>query len=118
MKTFMVAIIYAPILPIGLLIACIGIGMEYWIDKYMLLRRHSRPSRISDEIGDLISSLIPWVIFLYSLMLFIYMQYLFEDYEYNSNLSFMWMMIMLVYLALPLTSASKCCKKTEIELYR
>ena len=79
MKTFLVAIIYAPILPICLLIAVIGIGMEYWIDKYILLRRHKRPTRISDELSEFISSLIPWAIALYAILLFIYLTWLHSE---------------------------------------
>jgi hypothetical protein len=40
MKSFMVALVYAPILPAGLILCSIGILFEYWIDKALLLRRH------------------------------------------------------------------------------
>lgn len=68
MKTFIVALIYAPFLPVGLLIAPMGIAFDYWVAKYLLLRRHSRPKRISSDMADAIMAMIPPVIFLYAFM--------------------------------------------------
>jgi len=111
MKTFLVAVVYAPILPLSLVIAIVGIGMEYWIDKYILLRRHARPSRISDELSGFMTSTIPWAIALYAILLFIYLTWLHS--EPNAFIAFVWMFIMIGYVVLPINTAQRLCSKTD-----
>jgi len=48
-KTFVVALMYAPMLPVGLLIAPIGLAFDYLMAKYLLLNRHVRPDRLSAD---------------------------------------------------------------------
>ena len=50
MKTYLLSLMYAPVLPLGLLLGVAAALLQYWVTKYMLLRRHSRPVRLSDEL--------------------------------------------------------------------
>ena len=59
MKTVLLSLMYAPLLPIGVLIGIVALGIQYWVSKYMLLRRHRRPVRLSDELDDVMLRLIP-----------------------------------------------------------
>jgi hypothetical protein len=43
MKTYLLAMFYGPIMPLAYPITFASLCMEYWIDKFILLRRHSRP---------------------------------------------------------------------------
>lgn len=52
MKTYLLSIMYAPLLPVGLFIGLVAIFLQYWTNKYMLLRRHCRPVRLSDELDE------------------------------------------------------------------
>jgi hypothetical protein len=59
MKTFLLSLMYAPVLPLGLVIGLVGILLQYWVNKYMLLRRHCRPVRLSDELDEVMLQFIP-----------------------------------------------------------
>lgn len=60
MKTCSLSLMYAPVLPIGLAIGVVALGMQYWASKYMLLRRHRRPVRLSDELDQVMLFLLPY----------------------------------------------------------
>jgi hypothetical protein len=72
MKTFIVTLVYAPLLPAGLLVSFLGICVEYLVDKYLLLRRHSRPNRLSCDLANVMTTMIPWAVFFYSVMNFVF----------------------------------------------
>jgi len=48
-KTMLFTGFYANLVPIGIAISLAGLFMTYWIDKYLLLRRHSRPKALGKE---------------------------------------------------------------------
>jgi hypothetical protein len=79
MKTLFVALMYAPLLPVGLIIALFGILFEYSISKYVLLRRNARPNRLSSDLSETITKLIPWAIFFYSGTLYFFMDIMQSD---------------------------------------
>jgi hypothetical protein len=79
MKTFIVTLVYAPLLPAGLLISFMGVTIEYFVDKYLLLRRHSRPNRLSSDLANVMTTMIPWAIFFYSVMNFVFNDVLESD---------------------------------------
>ena len=58
-KTYLLSIMYAPVLPVGLAIGIFAIFFQYWVNKYMLLRRHPRPVRLSDELDEVMLKFIP-----------------------------------------------------------
>jgi hypothetical protein len=57
-KTYMVTMFYAPMLPVGILISAVALGLDYWATKYMLLRVHARPKKHGVGIYD---SLLDWI---------------------------------------------------------
>ena len=59
MKTYLLAMLYGPMLPIAYLITAISFVVEYWLDKYLLLRRHTRPERMGDNLDKTILRFLP-----------------------------------------------------------
>ena len=59
MKTYLLSMMYAPVLPIGLVIGFVAVGIQYWVNKVMLLRRHCRPVRLSDELDEVMLKFVP-----------------------------------------------------------
>jgi hypothetical protein len=113
-KMFLVALIYAPLLPIGLLIAMCGIAFDYMISKYLLLRRHSRPNRLSSDLSNTITRLVPFGIFLYALSLFFFMNMLESD---GAGVAFVWMLVCLTHLFLPISLVRRLCRKTSVDIF-
>lgn len=52
MKTYLLTILYAPILPLAYPIGVVALLLQYIVDKFMLLRVHARPDVLSDELDD------------------------------------------------------------------
>jgi hypothetical protein len=50
MKTFLLAMFYSPILPIVWPVTVLSLIAEYWVSKYLLLRRHSRPETMGNDL--------------------------------------------------------------------
>lgn len=70
---------YGPILPIAYPITAIVFFVEYWIDKYILLRRNCRPPNIGKNLNVVILKFIPIGIFLNCIGSMIF------HYNYNSD---------------------------------
>ncbi|OMJ81749.1 hypothetical protein SteCoe_17745 [Stentor coeruleus] len=66
MKTLMIIFVFAPIFPIGLLIGFISMTIQYWTDKYLLLRRHSRPPKLGTGLSDNMIKWMPILTILYA----------------------------------------------------
>lgn len=66
MKTLMIVFVFAPIFPIGLLIGFISMTIQYWTDKYLLLRRHSRPPQLGTGLSDNMIKWMPILTILYA----------------------------------------------------
>jgi len=63
MKTYLLAMFYGPILPIAYPITAISFIVEYWVDKYILIRRTPRPEAIGKYLVRNISRLFPVGVF-------------------------------------------------------
>lgn len=113
-KTILLTFFYAPLVPVGFFFSLGAIIFEYWVSKYLLLRRHSWPKRLSGELSGIMIQLIPWAVLAYSIMNYIYMNYLNPD---ESDLAFIWMLIMLGYTFLPLDSIFSCFIKRSITVW-
>lgn len=50
--------LFAPLVPLALPFAVIGLFLYYWIQKILLLRRHSRPPFQSNDLNKEILSLL------------------------------------------------------------
>ena len=55
---------YGPMIPIAFPIAAISFFVEYWVDKYILLRRNCQPPIIGKNLVNTISRFIPIGVFL------------------------------------------------------
>jgi hypothetical protein len=68
MKTLMIIFVFAPIFPVGLLIGSFSMFLQYWTDKYLLLRRHARPPQLGSKISDNIMRWMPILILSYAVI--------------------------------------------------
>jgi len=68
MKTLLIVFVFSPIFPLGLFIGTISMTLQYWTDKYLLLRRHARPPQLSSKLSDNIIQWMPVLIVSYSVI--------------------------------------------------
>lgn len=66
MKTYLVTVVYAPMMPFSFLFGILAMFIQYWVDKYMLLRVHSRPVRLSHNLDEVMIQVIPIGAILYA----------------------------------------------------
>lgn len=52
LKTLIISFIFAPLFPLGLLIGAVSVTIQYWTDKILLLRRHSRPRNFGTGMSN------------------------------------------------------------------
>lgn len=112
-KTILLTFCYAPIVPLGFFFSTLAVFFEYWMFKYLLLRRHSWPKKLSGDLARAMFNVIPWSVLLYSIMNFVFMYYLNPD---ESNLALAWMIIMICYTFFPfdVLTAHYCKKNVSI----
>ena len=113
-KTVLLTFCYAPLIPTGFLILGAGVLTEYWVSKYLQLRRHSWPKRLSGSLSAVMIQVMPWAVLLYSIMNYIFMIYLNPN---QSQLAFIWMLIMLGYAFFPLDEILGCFMKTNTDIW-
>ena len=51
-KTILLTFFYAPLIPVAYLFSAVGILLEYWASKYLLIRRHGWPKKLSGELSE------------------------------------------------------------------
>jgi hypothetical protein len=95
---FLLVCLYTPILPILPLLALVGVFIQYWVEKYLLLRRYSVPEAMGSEMAKFYSSLIPYGMLLYAISNFIFLNELSDGKNDHGQWS-LWFMI--GYLILP-----------------
>ena len=78
-KSYLLVMVYGSIIPIAFPITLVSFLVEYWIDKYLLLRRNCHPPIIGKNLIKIISRFIPIGVFLNCLFSMIF------HYEYNSE---------------------------------
>ena len=113
-KTVLLTFCYAPLIPTAFLISGAGILAEYWVSKYLLLRRHSWPKRLSGSLSAVMIQVMPWGVLLYSIMNYICMSYL---NPHQSQLAFLWMLIMLGYTFFPLDEIVSYLVKIDTDIW-
>jgi hypothetical protein len=59
MLLFMLTAFYTPLIPLTPLVTGSGALMQYWIEKFMLLRVHSRPETMGRFIPNLVAKVFP-----------------------------------------------------------
>ena len=65
-------VFYSFPLPIMPVLAFFGTVFQYWLEKYLLLRRHRIPEQMGSMMAKTLSNSIPYVCFLYGLSLFVF----------------------------------------------
>ena len=43
---------YMPVMPIGIVISIVGLFCDYWMNKYLLLRRYARPNLLGNKLNN------------------------------------------------------------------
>jgi hypothetical protein len=66
LKTLTVALAFSPVAPVCLPIALCGMVLDYWTDKYLLLRRFSRPGRVSPSLSQTLAGTLPTTVLIYA----------------------------------------------------
>ncbi len=66
MKTILLAFFYCPIFPLVWPITILSLIAEYWTAKYLLLRRHSRPHNLGNQLDKSILTVIKLGVFCFS----------------------------------------------------
>ena len=115
-KNFSLSLFYAPIVPIGVPIAIIGLVFEMMAFKVMLVRVHSRPKNYNSDLVIQAASWIRWGLLLYSLGIFIFYQKLVEELFY---LELFFFIAMCGYTLTPISALCDCCFKDKtLEILR
>ena len=97
MKTVIFTAFYAPIIPICIPVAILGLVLNYYIQKYLLVKRNSSPLEFGELLAERMSGLVKTSIWIFSLNSFVlwsfslwYQQYMGTEYyignEFLSNL--------------------------------
>ena len=95
---FLLVSFYTPIVPILPFIAIVGVFFQYWIEKYLLLRRYSIPEAMGSTMAKFYASLIPYGMLLYAISNYIFLNDL-SDGENTHGQWSLWFMI--AYIVLP-----------------
>jgi len=66
-KTVLVSAFFAPALPMGLVISIIGLIINYWVDKWTLLRRNALPISLDHALNTYMLRLLEWVGFMFAI---------------------------------------------------
>ncbi|CAI2369250.1 unnamed protein product [Moneuplotes crassus] len=70
MLLFCMAVFYVFPLPIISFICLFGAIFQYWLEKYLLLKRHKIPEQIGETMAQIFSNMIPFFCLLYGISLF------------------------------------------------
>jgi hypothetical protein len=63
-------IFYTPIMPIAPVIGFGGIIFGYWVDKYVLLKRHKMPETMGPTMAKFFANSIPYTLLIYAVKIF------------------------------------------------
>lgn len=113
-KTVLLTFCYAPLVPLAFIFGAIAVFNEYWVFKYLLLRRHTWPKKLSGDLAKTMFNIIPLSILLYAIMNYVYMNYLNSA---NSQPAFVWMLVMIGYNVLPLEILTTFCIKKDVTIW-
>lgn len=64
------SLFYAPLIPIAVPIALLGLLLSYWVEKFNLLRVHRVPEMLNGVLPIFFSNLLPYFAFLWSIMFY------------------------------------------------
>ncbi|CAI2381736.1 unnamed protein product [Moneuplotes crassus] len=95
---FLVVSFYTPIMPILPMVAGAGVLLQYWVEKYLLLRRYSIPEAAGSAMANFYANVLPFGMFLYALSNYLFLNEL-SDHENQHGQWALWFMI--AYIVLP-----------------
>jgi hypothetical protein len=78
MKTLFFTAMYAPVIPLGIVISLIGFAMMYWVHKYNVLRRSIIKYNQSSELSIEMTEFLEYVTIIYSASNFAFFYIIFE----------------------------------------
>lgn len=103
---FLLVCFYTPIIPILPIIALVGVFIQYWVEKYLLLRRYSVPEAMGATMAKFYASLIPYGMLLYAISNYIFLKDLSDDKNTHGQWS-LWFVI--AYIILPVRILLNLC---------
>mmetsp|Transcript_17892 Transcript_17892/g.30406 ORF Transcript_17892/g.30406 Transcript_17892/m.30406 type:complete len:316 (+) Transcript_17892:1730-2677(+) len=86
MNLIMTCIFYSPIIPQAIPFAFVGSILQYWANKYMLLRKHKMPDMFSVLMASFFANFMPWIIFVWTISYFIFLERIEAGYEFLSEI--------------------------------
>lgn len=81
MVLIMTCIFYSPIIPLAIPLAFVGSVTNYWVYKYMLLRKHKMPEMFSDTMATFFSDFMPIVLIVWALAFCIFVDKIQKAYH-------------------------------------
>lgn len=66
LRLLFVILVFAPLAPLSSALGVLALVLNYWTDKTLLLRRHSRPRLLSEELSQYVVAWLPLVILAYA----------------------------------------------------
>ena len=81
MVLIMTCIFYSPIIPLAIPLAFVGSFFNYWVYKYMLLRKHKMPEMFSDTMATFFSDFMPVVLIVWGLAFCIFVDRITKAYH-------------------------------------
>lgn len=107
-KALILALVYSPIFPVGLLFTFVGFFLEYCAVKYHLLRIVSRPVRQGADLSHETLKWVEWAMFIYAIGIYIF----FVTFDSSLDVvAFLLFVIALVYFLFPVNIIFKVCFK-------
>jgi hypothetical protein len=81
MVLIMTCIFYSPIIPLAIPLAFIGSFLNYWVYKYMLLRKHKMPEMFGDMMATFFADFMPVVLIVWGLAFCIFVDRISKAYH-------------------------------------
>ena len=72
MVKFLLCLAYAPLLPLIVPLLLLGLGLEYWVDKWTLLRQSCRPRVLNEKIAFSMIDFVKPALVLYGVSILIF----------------------------------------------
>jgi hypothetical protein len=95
---FCLICLYTPIVPILPLIGMAGVLLQYWIEKYLLLRRYQVPEATGSAMANFYANLLPYGLLLYGIGNHVFLDELSDGKNKHGQVA-MWFMV--GYILLP-----------------
>lgn len=108
MLLFCLTVFFAFPMPIVSLIALGGTIFQYWVDKWVLLRRHKIPEQMGSTMADVFINAFPLLCFLYGISIFVFSNELSGGRSYVGLAA---IVLTIIYLFLPIRSVINKCTR-------